>query len=168
MPVRSMAAFPPSSPRIRRQPSRRQSAQEASSDGESDDASSCASLSSLDEEAVNCRMSPYWCAYRSIIEARGFRLDTCRDVKQWYHDYWAAQASEGRTVTQDLPGYLRACRGQDENELCRDAGLVSTALAVSSLIVLTLDCCVATARSSLSWDAVLDRGQSGYQGCSLE
>lgn len=71
-------------------------------------------------------MSPYWCAYRSIIEARGFRLDTYRDVKQWYHDYWAAQASEGRTVSQDLPGYLRACRGKDENDLCRDAGLVST------------------------------------------
>ncbi|RPD66228.1 kinase-like protein [Lentinus tigrinus ALCF2SS1-7] len=122
MPVRSMAAFSPSSPRIHRHPSRRQSASEAS-DGESDETSSCASQSSIDEEAVNCRISPYWCAYRSIIEARGFRLDTCRDVKQWYHDYWAVEASQGRTVIRDLPGYLRACRGQDENDLCQDAGL---------------------------------------------
>ncbi|KAI0721006.1 kinase-like domain-containing protein [Cerioporus squamosus] len=88
-----------------------------------DDASSCASQSSIDEEAVNGRISPYWCAYRSTIGARGFRLDTYRDVKQWYHDYWATQASEGGAVNQDLAGYLRACRGQDENELCKDAGL---------------------------------------------
>ncbi|RDX56673.1 hypothetical protein OH76DRAFT_406570 [Lentinus brumalis] len=124
MPVRTsaMAASSPSRPRIRRHSSRCEPPHEAS-DGESDDASSCTSQSSIDEEAINCRISPYWCAYRSIIEARGFRLDTYRDVKQWYHDYWAHEASEGRAVLQDLPGYLRACRGQDENELCKDAGL---------------------------------------------
>ncbi|EJF65942.1 kinase-like domain-containing protein [Dichomitus squalens] len=93
------------------------------SDDECDDSSSCASESSIDEDAVNIRVSPNWCAYKDMIASRGFRLDTCKDVKDWYHQYWASQASEGRTVTKDLPGYIRACRSQDENELCRDAGL---------------------------------------------
>ncbi|KAI1795789.1 kinase-like domain-containing protein [Ganoderma leucocontextum] len=87
-----------------------------------DDSSSCHSQSSTDED-VNIRMSPNWCSYRCVIASRGFRLDTCKDVKEWYHQYWAIQASEGHTVTKDLPGYIRACGGQDENELCRDAGL---------------------------------------------
>ncbi len=91
-----------------------------------DDSDDNASQSSLDEDDVNRRMTPNWCAYRTIIEARGFRLDTCKDVKQWYQEYWALQASQGRAITKELPGYLRACRGQDENELCRDDGLVST------------------------------------------
>ena len=95
------------------------------SDDECDDSSSCASESSVDEDAVNSRISPNWCSYKDVIACRGFRLDTCKDVKDWYHRYWASQVSEGRTVTKDLPGYLRACRSQDENELCRDAGLVS-------------------------------------------
>ena len=78
-----------------------------------------------DDEESNARLSPYWCGYRALLESRGFRLDTCKDVKEWYHDYWAAQASQGHPVDQDLPGYLRACRSPDEDELCQDAGLVS-------------------------------------------
>ena len=74
---------------------------------------------------MNTRVSPNWYSYKCVIASRGFRLDTCKDVKEWYHRYWAHQASEGRTVTKNLPGYLRACCSQDEDELCRDAGLVS-------------------------------------------
>ena len=82
------------------------------------------SASSFDEEDVNIRMAPNWCAYRHLLERRGVRLDTCRDVKQWYQDYWERQLSQGYHVTKDLPGYARACSIPDENELCKDAGLV--------------------------------------------
>ncbi|KAH9946038.1 kinase-like domain-containing protein [Epithele typhae] len=76
-----------------------------------------------DDDATNARLAPRWYAYRCLLEGHGFRLETCKDVKQSYHDYWAAQASEGRTVTKDLPGYIRACRAPNEDELCQDAGL---------------------------------------------
>ncbi|KAH9901019.1 kinase-like domain-containing protein [Cubamyces lactineus] len=111
-----MAAHPPCS---------RRRASQSSSGSSSDDSpsSSSTSQSSLDEDAVNLRVTPYWCAYRSIIQCRGFRLDTCKDVKQWYHEYWRSLGSQGKPVSKDLPGYLRACHGQDENELCRDDGL---------------------------------------------
>ncbi|KAI0748214.1 kinase-like domain-containing protein [Daedaleopsis nitida] len=115
-----MASFLSTS-RIRRQQSHHSTA--SSSHYESDDDGSCTSDSSVDEEYVNRRLAPNWCSYRTLVETRGFRLDTCKDVKQWYQDYWARQVSEGRIVTKDLPGYLRACRFQDENELCRDDGL---------------------------------------------
>ncbi|KAI0780837.1 kinase-like domain-containing protein [Trametes elegans] len=103
----------------------RRASHSSSESSSSDDAStsSSTSQSSLDEDAVNMRVTPYWCAYRSVIESRGFRLDTIKDVKEWYHDYWAGLRSQGHSVSKDLPGYIRACRGQDENELCRDDGL---------------------------------------------
>lgn len=93
------------------------------SDSDSDRLSDCSSASSCDEEEVNCRMAPNWCAYRHIIERRGFRLDTHRDVKQWYQQYWESLVAQGYTVTRDSPGYARACNGNDD-ELCKDAGLV--------------------------------------------
>ena len=94
---------------------------------ESDDESllsSATSTSTLDDDDVNVRIAPNWCAYRHTIERRGFRLDTCRDVKQWYQTYWEGLRAEGHSVTHDLPGYTRACSIGDENELCKDAGLV--------------------------------------------
>ncbi|KAM5531210.1 hypothetical protein V8D89_015128 [Ganoderma adspersum] len=115
-----MSATSSSSHTPRPSPPRRTSASDDDPDSD-DESSSC--RSSIDEEAANTRVSPNWCSYRCIIASRGFRLDTCKDVKEWYHQYWETQASEGRTVSKDLPGYLRACRGQDEDELCRDAGL---------------------------------------------
>ncbi|KAI0341553.1 kinase-like protein [Trametopsis cervina] len=85
--------------------------------------SPASSTSSLDEDDVNVRMAPHWYSYRQLLERRGVRLDTCRDVKQWYQDYWAALSSQGHKVTKDLPGYARACSMPDENALCKDAGL---------------------------------------------
>lgn len=95
---------------------------------ESDDESllsPASSTSSFDEDDVNVRVAPNWCAYRHLIERRGTRLDTCADVKRWYQDYWENMTSQGYKVSKDLPGYARACSLSDENELCKDAGLVS-------------------------------------------
>ncbi|EIW59978.1 uncharacterized protein TRAVEDRAFT_119655 [Trametes versicolor FP-101664 SS1] len=111
---------PQSPPRSRRRTSQSSSGSSSSFNTSS---SSSSSQSSLDEDAVNMRVTPYWCAYRCVIESRGFRLDTYKDVKAWYHEYWASLGSQGHTVSMDLPGYIRACRGKDENELCRDDGL---------------------------------------------
>ena len=41
-----------------------------------------------DEEAINARRSPYWPRYRYFMISHGYRLDTCRDVKKFYEDYW--------------------------------------------------------------------------------
>lgn len=91
------------------------------SDSESD--SSTCSSSSDDEDSLNTRIIPNWCSYRHIIQRRGFRLDTCRDVKQFYQRYWEGLLAQGCDVSRDLPGYLRACNGQDDNDLCKDIGL---------------------------------------------
>ncbi|KAI8998555.1 kinase-like domain-containing protein [Trametes punicea] len=108
------------SPRPRRRASHSSS---CSTSSDSLSSLSSTSQSSLDEDASNARVTPYWCAYRYIIESRGFRLDTYGDVKQWYHEYGASLGPRGHFVLNNLPGYLRACRGQDDNELCRDDGL---------------------------------------------
>lgn len=55
-------------------------------DGASDWENSTASSESSfddedDEDDVNVRVYPDWCLYRNVIESRGFRLDTRRDVK---------------------------------------------------------------------------------------
>lgn len=96
---------------------------------ESDDdslLSPSSSVASFDEDDVNVRVAPNWCAYRHLLERRGYRLDTCRDVKQWYQKYWEGLRAQGYDVTsRELPGYTRACSVPDENELCKDAGLVS-------------------------------------------
>ncbi|KAH9842617.1 kinase-like domain-containing protein [Rhodofomes roseus] len=86
--------------------------------------SSCSTSSGEDEEDdVNHRVYPNWCGHRHIIQRRGFRLDTCRDVKQLYQRYWESLASQGRCAPNDLPGYLRACSGRSDDELCPDVGL---------------------------------------------
>ncbi|KAH9856970.1 kinase-like domain-containing protein [Lenzites betulinus] len=108
-------------PCSRRRPS--QSSSGSSGSGYASSSTSSSSQTSLDEDDANVRVTPYWCSYRSLIQTRGFRLDTYKDVKDWYHDYWASLGSEGHAVSKDLPGYIRACRGKDENELCRDDGL---------------------------------------------
>lgn len=81
-------------------------------------------------------MAPDWCSYRHLIERRGFRLDTCRDVKLWYQHYWqsliaAGQNISSQSISKDYPGYRRACIARDENELCKDAGLVSCSHVVN-------------------------------------
>ncbi|OBZ75149.1 Sperm motility kinase W, partial [Grifola frondosa] len=86
---------------------------------DSDDAdclSSSSSTSSFDEDVVNVRMTPYWCAYRGVIEGRGFRLDTFGDVKQYYERNWEGLGSDGRDVTQDPPVMLvRVVAGMTTN-----------------------------------------------------
>lgn len=93
-------------------------------ESDSDSLLSGSSCSSVDDDEVNIRVSPNWCNYRRLIESRGFRLDTFRDVKQFYQHYWDTQRAKGHYVTKDCPGYIRACSGLDEDELCKDAGLV--------------------------------------------
>ena len=93
------------------------------SDAESS-ASACSSLADECDEDVDHRIYPNWCSYRSIIQRHGFRLDTCRDVKKIYQQYWEALMSRGCRISKDLPGYLRACSARNDDELCPDMGLV--------------------------------------------
>ncbi|KZT09443.1 uncharacterized protein LAESUDRAFT_741744 [Laetiporus sulphureus 93-53] len=93
------------------------------SSGESDSESIASATSSVDEEDVNTRLAPNWCHYRHIIGRRGFRLDTCSDVKQFYQRYWEGLVAQGCDVPRDWPGYLRACNGGGDDELCKDVGL---------------------------------------------
>lgn len=98
---------------------------ESYEESDSESMTSACSSSSIDEDEVNVRIAPAWCSYRDVIGNRGFRLDTCRDVKQYYQRRWDWMMSQGWHVTKDSPGYVRACNGGDDDELCRDAGLVS-------------------------------------------
>jgi sulfatase maturation enzyme AslB (radical SAM superfamily) len=92
------------------------------------DCSSSSSVSSLDEEEINTRVYPCWQEYRHLILRRGFRLDTYRDVKEFYERYWQCRRIESLEALKCKEGYVRACNGSRSNEdaLCRDAGLVST------------------------------------------
>lgn len=89
--------------------------------GDWDDNSSCASSSTdstIDEDELNARVYPDWNMQRCIIECSGvYRLDTCRDVREHYERYCPSQ--------KGAVGYQRACGIKDDDELCRDAGLVS-------------------------------------------
>ncbi|KLO13524.1 hypothetical protein SCHPADRAFT_904108 [Schizopora paradoxa] len=88
--------------------------------------------SSEDDEDYNKRVkAPCWEAHRRLLERRGFRLDTYRDVKSFYERYWADKDDHrcSDTYSRSCPaGYMRACRGgregrEGEDGLCRDAGL---------------------------------------------
>lgn len=83
------------------------------------DDDSAHSDSSFDEDEVNIRVYPDWIKYRTVIE-RGalYRLDTCRDVREHYERYCA-------DLNEAASGYLRACDVDDDDALCKDAGLVS-------------------------------------------
>ena len=117
-------------------------------DFESTPPSPSSTQSSVDEDEVNCRVIPYWSKYRDILQTRGFRLDTFRDVKEFYHRY-----SEGQTRNPLLPNHVlsrsRMC-GDDDDNLCPDAGLVchGTALRITNdsqfkiiIILLSLTIC---------------------------
>jgi len=97
----------------------------ASSDDDSDDE---------DEDEHNVRVAPHWEAYRHLFESHGYHLDTCKDVRQFYLRYW-----ETRNIQQSIQscaGYNSACReDRDDNELCKDEGLVSRS---PSLLLLSL------------------------------
>lgn len=83
---------------------------------------------SSDDDDHNYRVAPHWPSYRHLIESRGYHLDTCQDVRQFYLRYW-----ESRKIQRNIEacvGYRSACReGRGDNELCKDDGLVSSCLA---------------------------------------
>jgi hypothetical protein len=88
------------------------------------DDDSRSSCSSLDEDEVNGRVSPNWSKYRGLLESHGFRLDTYQDVKDFYHDYAQKVYLSLVDLRKLLTGYSRACEGEDDDALCKDAGLV--------------------------------------------
>ncbi|KXN89233.1 hypothetical protein AN958_05987 [Leucoagaricus sp. SymC.cos] len=55
-------------------------------DYDSDCSSHSPSESSFDEEEVNQRVFPFWPKYRTLILSRGHRLDTVRDVQEYYRE----------------------------------------------------------------------------------
>lgn len=85
--------------------------------------SPASSDSSFDEDEVNRRITPCWQNYRNILKARGFRLDSVRDVKEFYKLRSESQPFDH--ISSPVSGYLRACEKVDEDALCPDAGLVS-------------------------------------------
>ncbi|KAH7926315.1 hypothetical protein BV22DRAFT_1033031 [Leucogyrophana mollusca] len=95
----------------------------SSSEWDRDSLSSNASssVSSFDDDEVNARVAPDWTTHRHFIELRGFRLDTVRDVKDYYQRHYVGV--ECQRVDGYLSGYSRACAGRDDNALCKDAGL---------------------------------------------
>ncbi|KAG6900868.1 hypothetical protein C0993_009986 [Termitomyces sp. T159_Od127] len=76
--------------------------------------------SSLDEDEVNRRLAPHWASYQNIFKIRGFRLDTVRDVKDFYNKNLPHHGPE---PSASHAGYLRLCESKDDNALCPDAGL---------------------------------------------
>jgi hypothetical protein len=90
----------------------------SSSDDDDDDDSD-----DEDEDEYNVRVAPHWQAYRHLFESRGYHLDTCKDVRQFYLRYW-----ETRNVQhsiQSSAGYSSASReDRGDNDLCKDEGLV--------------------------------------------
>ncbi|KAG6814368.1 hypothetical protein H0H92_010954 [Tricholoma furcatifolium] len=82
--------------------------------------SPASSDSSFDEDEVNRRITPNWEHYRDTLRTRGFRLETVRDVKQFYERY---SQHIDVDLTSSHSGYRRVCESQDEDALCPDAGL---------------------------------------------
>jgi len=87
-------------------------------------ASSTSSTSSFDEDEVNARVSPDWAKYSCPIECRGFRLDTVRDVKEYYQHH-CNNIDRRELHAYYLSGYRRILARSDEDALCKDTGLVS-------------------------------------------
>lgn len=77
-----------------------------------------------EDDDGNHRVAPHWQSYRHLIESRGYHLDTCKDVRQFYLRYWEARNIQHKI--ESCAGYRSACR--EDNELCKDEGLVSTSL----------------------------------------
>jgi hypothetical protein len=42
------------------------------------------SESSVDQDEVNSRIVPVWLRYRDFLEHKGFKLDSYRDVREFY------------------------------------------------------------------------------------
>ena len=81
-----------------------------------------------DDENLDSRVFPEWSSYRTVIECRGYRLDTVRDVRAFYDHSVARNCQElpskGFISLQPWMGY--PSNDEDENNLCKDRGLVSS------------------------------------------
>ena len=91
-----------------------------------DSISECSDCSLDDDDTLNTKITPCWLKYRCLIETHGYRLDTYRDVREFYEHYWERIRSKGECDYDYVhcgEGYLRACNGFDD-DLCKDAGLV--------------------------------------------
>lgn len=87
--------------------------------------SSCGS--SFDDDEVNCRVTPSWLEYRDLLNRRGFRLDTIKDVRHFYE-----QTSEDRIRELGWSSHVSRCfEGRDDDALCPDPGLVRIVLRIS-------------------------------------
>ncbi|KIJ69363.1 hypothetical protein HYDPIDRAFT_80488 [Hydnomerulius pinastri MD-312] len=96
----------------------------SSSEWDRESVGSCSSSdsdSSYDEDEINARVTPDWSKYRYVLERRGYRLDTVRDVKDHYQRH--GMGIDKRDTHNYLSGYRRACAGLDDNALCKDPGL---------------------------------------------
>ncbi|EJD02290.1 kinase-like protein [Fomitiporia mediterranea MF3/22] len=91
----------------------------ASSSSSRDSYLSSSSVSSLDEDELNGRITPNWECYRKLFEQRGYRLDTARDARQYYERVFQGSIPTNVCHRQ---GYARACRANPD-ALCKDAGL---------------------------------------------
>jgi len=81
------------------------------------DSSHSPSESSFDEEEENQRVFPFWPRYKALIYSRGFRLDTVRDVKEFY----TKNQPYGHSL-RPIPDGIDREMGDDA--LCPDEGLV--------------------------------------------
>ncbi|KDR81627.1 hypothetical protein GALMADRAFT_135047 [Galerina marginata CBS 339.88] len=89
------------------------------SDSEESPPSPTSSDSSIDEDEVNRRVKPFWPKYRSLFRARGFRLDTVKDVRLFYIHRVQQPASDPCRPTPYVFGHDEL---QDDEALCPDAG----------------------------------------------
>ncbi|TFK29965.1 hypothetical protein FA15DRAFT_663277 [Coprinopsis marcescibilis] len=76
------------------------------------------SEASLDDDDVNCRLKPYWSKYHCLFNARGFHLETVRDVKAYYCRLQQAP------IHHSIASILETKDGSSrDQELCPDPSL---------------------------------------------
>lgn len=90
-----------------------------SSDTEEPPVSPTSSDSSFDEDEVNRRVTPFWPKYRYVLRARGYRLETVKDVKVYYNQKLQRSASD--SSRWDSSFYSNQPDFDDDDALCPDA-----------------------------------------------
>jgi hypothetical protein len=87
---------------------------------------SSSSIISDSEDDVNIRLTPVWHSYSSLFIRLGFRLDTVRDVKEYYRKQGSDQHLHLDILHSSLLNRSQGqAKGHDDNALCPDYGLVS-------------------------------------------
>lgn len=81
------------------------------SDDDGSDSSSSTSEDDDDDDYNKRLITPCWEAHRQLLQRRGFRLDTYRDVKKFYERYWAdaAEAGQNSSTGSQCPKACRNC-----------------------------------------------------------